>query len=464
MSNLMISRAVTGPDNALITKDVYEVVDNTVDGAGSEGSEGALGSPEDNPKPPIAPVKTPPTEESSAPESAVSELSKSFESVDAARLVAGLNDLSENAARILGDTITNPNKASNLAILQKELLMSNNLISKDSRRLDVTGEVIKGIWGDAGKAPDPNCRSLSSLFGGDTSDWGASLLLNLMLLAKMIECGIKDGIAALMDSVDNPIVKNGLALLGTSTFFNNNTENILSNRLNKGRVSYALGDTKNPFSEVLNPPKTKIAKRFSTPPSTTGTGVVINDFYKNDISQTPLTKEQASKIRNERASDYGVLVDNIEESLSTSDQLRLTGYREEMANSNQPSGETGIDIEGLLTLTSYVEATDIKDAYPTIVEDTFRYYRLPNTGEFNLADEYNKLITVATRFEADFPAFNNNVGVTCLKAFAEASRDCLVVFACHTESVFKNEAMIAKSYFSNNIIRLIERQHPYIKI
>lgn len=454
MSNVVSPRIVLGPDNSLAAKDVYSVTDNEVSGASGTSNVASTNITGDV-KVPKAEIKTvaPTTTVTTTTTSDKDAIIASIPEVSVDRLKAELNRMPDAAKEILGTAINNPAKKDELSALQRELASASGLINKRSRSKDITGDVIDGLWGENGKAPDPNCNALSSLFGNGYNDWGANLMLNLMLLAKMIECGFVESVDALLDSVDQPLVKEAMGILGVGAFFKKNSDHILTDRLAKNKVALGINEG-NPFEGVLNEPKRTTAARFATKSVSQNS---LTNGFKNDPEGTVLTEEELARIKQPDTEGYGELFDSNpvlnKDSQATTSVVRDNGT------------ETGVSLNGLEILTRDVDPTKIKDAYPSICEDIIKYYRLPRKTIPNLSEEYTKLTVLLDRFDPFWRvSIRDNSEVSCLKLFSAASKDALYVLSCATNSNFVGEALVSKTYYKNDVRKLLNGQYAALSL
>ncbi len=471
MAKVVDSRFVAGPKNSLAAVDVYNVQSSEVVNTTSEKSNEVTSSVGGDIKVPRAdPIQGPDLrkiqeEGKGGEKDETSVLAEAFPNVDGKRLKDQLSKSPRQMQALLDQAVNNPEKEESLKKLQKELLTAGGLIDPNSHSKDITEDILNGIWGPDGNRPSPDCAGLASLFGGGNSDIGADLLLNLMLLAKMIECGFVDFINEFMDTVDNPYIKEGLAILGVGAFFKANSGKLLSDNLDTNRLRLETGY--NPFEDDPSGPKSHTSRRMRGTGNKVPGSIVVYDkpYYRNDLDKTPLTSAELAAFKANDEEGYNELFDAglIPE---VGDGHVYTGLRSSLKGVIRDSStEDGVSLQGLDSLTNYIEAYKIKDAYPDIGYDILKYYRLPRKGYVDIGSEYTKLTGLVEKFDPTWTVSQRDgVEISALKYFRSSSMDSLHVLTSYSASEYIAESLIAKTYYRNKVNRLLQSQYPHLKI
>lgn len=468
----MQSRIVLGPNPSLAAKDVYGVSTNDISGNGESnlGKSPAVGEI----KPPKGKVlkEAELNKESSGSEnSSDSKLPLGAKDLSdlQSKLSAELSSMPEAPRKILKDMVEDPSNQDTLNDTIGELL-SNKLGDGRSKSINVTDDIIDGVWGSKGAAPNPNCRFTSDLFNG-SSDIGSSLLLNLLLLAKMIECGIVDKINELMDGIENPMVKEAVGLLGVGTLLNSKvkggvSDNLGSNGLIRTNLNeLALFDSgKKNGSKVSKEIERQLGVRGESP---LGQG----SFYANDVTQTPYGPDTGSRT-NSPEDPYSNLFNN--RSLSTGVKLRPAtdndnvsyGFKRDSRNSNAVlSLRQNVSSNGMRTdpLKSLIEATnprDIKDGYPNIESLVLAAYGDSEDGTVMSNTEVDDVIEMLTTINPDwYYTKRGGETVLCLETLRAASPAFILGLSRKVGEELFESSVICYSYNLNNINRLLRAQY-----
>lgn len=451
MSNLVTPAIITGIDEDLATQDAYEVSDNSV--VNKTPANSVSGVSEDAIKKSINPSNKTTGELDVLKDT-------SLKGIDKQNLLKEVNKLNPDAQELLRNVLTAEEAGYDLVKdLETQISEMTGLTASSFNDRDITDDIIKGVVGEDGPYPNTQCNYLSSMFGG--GDLGSGILLNLLLLAKMIECGFIDKVNELMETIDNPIVKKAVASVGVGSIVNQNVNGLIASKLSKNRVDITK---ENPFDYVGQETFEYVSPRLKSSNSdynTTSGSSRRDNFYVNDLTETPLTEEESKSVLNAEDKIYGE-IQVVNFTSSKVGEIKRTHL--DKLNSDKVYTK-GVDLDAVEYMVDIAGASTVKEVYPTIIETIIYGYRLPKATFIDYNEEYNRVMRVLRKIDPDvFMTVRDIQRTSDINSLTNASNDFIKLLTIAPNSEFEVEAMLQASYRFNDTLRLINKQYTGVKI
>lgn len=120
----------------------------------------------------------------------------------------------------------------------------------------------------------------------------------------------------------------------------------------------------------------------------------------------------------------------------------------------------GFDWDIVDTIKKNVSSDRLMAKYPRLPGMVLHYYAYPK-GDFSYQEEYDQLVELLDWLDEDWArSVRENLTIGRLFNFQDASRDAVDLFSRLEDSLFKEEAMVASTYFLNKVPRLLRAQYP----
>ena len=266
---------------------------------------------------------------------------------------------------------------------------------------------------------DPYClqlfTSMQNMLGGNLLDNLISLLVNSALLQRLIDCGIIPPIGGQLEGIVDLGVREEVALMGIAKVLSNTDLDI------------DLGEG-NPSEGAIHEPLLNIGAAF-----------VAHEVFSDDDSPS------------DRSSNRNVIRSN--------PGIRDSARAPVSTDSNAREGQKSLD--ALEILVEHADSNRITGRFPQIHRRILELYRLPESGDYSLKDEYDRLMGLLERLDEDWHwTYRDGKKVSNLNPFFRASRDSIYLLSTHRESDFVNEVLIGRSHPPRSFDRLFRSQYP----
>lgn len=294
---------------------------------------------------------------------------------------------------------------------------------------------------------------LAGLFlsGNNGRDNGASLLLLLLLLSKLIECFIIEPLNSIFGSINNNALSSMVAGL------------VLGKAINPAGSSYYNNET-NYYSSFTNSFSADRYLRTSYGKQDSISNAIFGFVSGAKPKPGPwsLNKSSYSTTTSNKVNHGITLGQRIPEGTAPYRSYGFNGVAPVAGGVAPVNSEVrGMDLDFVEALLQYCDIAMINQAYPTLVENLFYYYRLPLRKAYTLEGEYNRLTAVANLVDPTWDSYTRDgQPVSSLACFNRASLDTLKVFSGYTGSEYIAEALIASSYRNNRIDLFLRKQYP----
>lgn len=463
MDNLLQSRFVTGPNDKLAVKDVYEITEGLLPSrASDQGNEELL-----NLLSSALRVQTSDLQEVQQP--ATSLLTASMQLLQG-RLDDHVSQMPDEVQALLKSSTGGGLQVSPQDMAHKSLGLFWNYVNKDIH----VNPRYKGAYDAARSAienyrnqPNNTCNPTDNAAVNSAVDIWAAIVAWAKALWEMLKAGLNRVIPELLCNLP-PTVRQYVSekILPHAVSLNNTSTNVSATQVVASKpASIPANATHVAQSQtLLYQPKTEIAPQYQTVQSNADR--MDGNPWANRKSDNSVTGSEPDWSTPPDTS-YQNLFTTHPRGVDASGDIGPTvdyvpGYRD---NAPQPKprnsgNQKGYDINTVRDLLSNTTPERVMAQYPGFINLLLYHYRLPQ-GDYSLSTEYKKITQLMDKLKPNWHTTERDgQTIGALLDLSQASPDAVFVLTSYSQSDLVAPALIASSYRYNDITALLKAQYP----